>query len=107
MSGGEGVACVEADADARFVVHEGDDVAEVFEGGSDHVAGAGHVFQDWFYERGGGEGAVERGGDAGYGGGAGVRAGCAGAGGWGEEGVLVGVVGGLGEWVDGRVGLWR
>lgn len=93
------MAGVQADADARFVVHEGDDVAEVFEGRADHVAGAGHVFQDRFYVRGGGEGAVERGGDARYGGRAGVWAGCAGAGG--REWGLVGVVEG---WMDGGMG---
>ena len=88
------MACVQADAYARFVVHEGDDVAEVFEGGADDGVGAGHVFEHGFDGFGGGEGAVERAGDAGYGGGAGVGAGCAGAGwgrgsvswGWGERG---------------------
>ena len=71
MARGEGVAGVEADADAGAVLDLVDDGVEVGEGGADDGAGAGHVFEEGSYGRGGAVGAVEGGGDAGDGGGAG------------------------------------
>ncbi len=45
---GEGVAGVQADGDAGFIVDKRDDVVEVLEAGADDVAGwaGGHVFEE-------------------------------------------------------------
>lgn len=73
MAGGEKVACVDADADAGFVLRgdEGDYGGEVGEGGADEGGGTGHGFEEGGYVGGGGEGAVQSRGYAGDGGGAG------------------------------------
>ena len=69
------VAGVKANADATLVVHEGDDVAQVFKRRAHHVAAPGHGFQHGRHGLRGGVGAVEGGGDAGDGRGAGAAAG--------------------------------
>ena len=46
VAGGEGVASVETDADARFVLDLRDDVTDVFKGRADDVAACGHVLED-------------------------------------------------------------
>ena len=67
----ERVACVDADADAGFIVDLGDYVAEVFEGAANDVATTGHVLEDRFDGFGSCVGVVEGCGYPGDGGGAG------------------------------------
>ena len=71
----ERVACVDANADAGFVVNLGDYVTEVLKGAADDVAATGHVLEDGFDGFGGCVGVVERRGYAADGGGAGGWAG--------------------------------
>ena len=74
VSRGVDVAGIEADADPFLVIHEGDDVPQVFKRGADDVAAARHGFEDGRDASGGCVGAVESFGYAGDGGGAGVAA---------------------------------
>lgn len=69
VAGGEGVACVEADADAGLVCDLVDDGAEIGEGAAEGVAavvgGRRHVFEERHDVVGLGVGGVEAGGEAG------------------------------------------
>lgn len=53
------VTCVQTYADTFLVVYEGDDVAQVFEGGANYVAPTCHGFEDRRYGLGGCVGSVE------------------------------------------------
>lgn len=72
------VTRVETHSDSFLVVHECDDVAQVFKGRADDVAAAGHGFEDGRYRLGGRVGLVESLGYAGDGGWSGMAAGPAG-----------------------------
>lgn len=75
VAGGEGVAGIDADADAGLVVNLVDDGAQVLEAAADNVTVAAHVLEDGDDSVGGAVGAVQLRGDAGRGGGHGVAAG--------------------------------
>ena len=69
------VAGIQTHADPCFVVHEGDDVAQIFKGGPDNVTAPGHSFEDGHDGLGGCVCEVESFGDAGDRGGSWVATG--------------------------------
>ena len=74
ISRGVNVTRVEADPDSFLVVHEGDDVAQIFKGGANDVPAACHGLKYGRHSRGGCVGPVESLGNAGNGGRSGVAA---------------------------------